>query len=184
MMKILVVSPSWIGDTVMSNSMYQLLMMRYRFKVQIDVVLLEQCQSVVNYMSEINRILFLPYRHGTVEFMKCFYIGVSLRRQGYQQAIVLPNSFKSALIPFFAGIALRTGWRGEMRYGILNDLRILDSTLFPLMVQRYAALAYNQDDMKDFSYLPSPLPWPRLCIKKKLLKKHYLNLIYTIVENV
>lgn len=176
MMKILVVGPSWIGDLVMSNSMYQLLVIRYRYKVKIDVIIPRWCQSVLHHMSEINRILFVPYTHGVLELIKCFNVGKSLRHKEYHQAIILPNSFKSALIPFFAGIAVRTGWKGEFRYGLLNDLRVFDPKSFPLMVQRYAALACDYT-VKHFSKLPDPLPFPRLNIKKKTLKEYYLNLI-------
>ncbi|WP_252720515.1 glycosyltransferase family 9 protein, partial [Acinetobacter baumannii] len=69
-------------------------------------------------------------------------IGRGLRGQ-YEQAILLPNSLKSALVPWFAGIPKRTGWRGEMRYGLLNDIRKLDKQRYPLMIERFMALAFE-----------------------------------------
>lgn len=174
MMKILVIGPSWIGDTVMSHSMYQLLAMRYRYAVKIDVMIPRGCFAIVRRMSEINKILFLPYMHGSLELTKCLDIGKILRNNRYHQAIILPNSFKSALIPFFAGIMLRTGWKGEMRYGVLNDLRVLDPMALPLMVQRYAVLAYDCT-VKHFSNLPVPLPWPRLRVRKKEVEEVLLK---------
>ncbi len=75
-------------------------------------------------------------------------LGHSLRERRYDRAYVLPNSFKSALVPFFANIPLRTGWRGEMRYGLLNDARVLDKDAWPLMVERYVALAYDNGVMR------------------------------------
>jgi heptosyltransferase-2 len=87
-------------------------------------------------------------------------LGHTLRVNSYDRAYVLPNSFKSALVPFFAKVPKRIGWRGEMRYGLLNDLRVLDKTAFPLMVQRYVALAY--DNITRAADLPQPLPWPQL----------------------
>lgn len=180
MMRILVVGPSWIGDTVMSNSLYQLLITRYHGEVKIDVIAPRKCQPIISHMPEIHRMLFLPYTHGVLELVKCLHIGKSLRNKEYQQAIVLPNSFKSALIPFFAGISLRTGWRGEMRYGILNDLRVLDPMLLPLMVQRYVALSYDGDYfIKYFSNLSFSFPHPCLNINRReieeILYKFNLN---------
>ena len=75
---------------------------------------------------------------------------------------MLPNSFKSALVPFFANIPHRTGWRGEMRYGLLNDARVLDKQAWPLMVERYIALAYDKGRMQSAKDLPQPLLWPQL----------------------
>jgi heptosyltransferase-2 len=84
-------------------------------------------------------------------------LGKSLRAKKYTQAIVLPNSFKSALIPFFAKIPKRTGWVGEMRYFILNDARRLDKKRYPLMIERFMALALAPNES-----LPAVYPIPAL----------------------
>ena len=84
-------------------------------------------------------------------------IGSSLRAERYNQAIVLPNSFKSALIPFWANIPVRTGWRGEMRFGLLNDIRTLNKDQLPLMVERFVALGHPKN-----APLSIPIPKPSL----------------------
>jgi heptosyltransferase II len=86
-------------------------------------------------------------------------IGKRLAGQ-YDQAILLPNSLKSALLPWFAGIAKRTGWKGELRYGLLNDLRRLDKQRYPLMIERFMALAFEPG-----VELPQPYPRPHLQIQ-------------------
>ena len=79
--------------------------------------------------------------HGALGLGERLRTGRRLRRMGFDQAIVLPGSFKSALTPLFAGIPRRTGWRGEFRYGLLNDARKLDASRWPRLVDRFAALA-------------------------------------------
>ena len=79
--------------------------------------------------------------HGALGLGERLRTGRRLRRMGFDQAIVLPGSFKSALTPLFAGIPRRTGWRGEFRYGVLNDVRKLDASRWPRLVDRFAALA-------------------------------------------
>jgi heptosyltransferase-2 len=113
-------------------------------------------------MPEIDRAIPMPLEHGELGLGKRWRIGRELRASNYRQAILLPNSMKSALVPFFAGIPLRTGWRGEMRYGLLNDLRVLDEAALPLMVQRFVALGL--DSGED---LPDLLPQPGLRVDRQ-----------------
>ena len=79
--------------------------------------------------------------HGALGLGERLRAGRRLRHLRCDQAIVLPSSFKSALTPLFAGIPRRTGWRGEFRYGVLNDVRQLDRVRWPRLVDRFAALA-------------------------------------------
>ena len=91
-------------------------------------------------MPEIDEVIASPFRHGELNLRQRRRLGRKLAAHRYDQAIVLPNSWKSALIPFFARIPLRTGFVGEMRFGLLNDCRTLNKLEFPLMVERFALL--------------------------------------------
>ena len=140
-MKTLIIGPSWVGDMLMSQSLYRHLKQAQPER-EIDVLAPDWCRPVLARMPEINNSIAMPVGHGSLQWGVRKEIGRELSQQGYEQAFVLPNSLKSALIPWFAKIPTRTGWRGEMRYGLLNDIRPLDKEAFPLMVQRYVALAY------------------------------------------
>lgn len=177
-MKILIISPSWIGDAIMSHSLYRLLVIKYQNQVKIDVITPIWCQPVIHRLIEVDTIFTAPYTHKTLKFIKCYNLGQLLKTIKYQQAIILPNSLKSSIIPWIAKIPIRTGWRGEVRYGFLNDLRILNTASFPLMVQRYAALAFDFNIVKHYSDLPDPLPLPQLHVKKTEIKNilHKFNL--------
>ena len=125
----------------------------------IDVLAPAWSLPLLERMPQIRRGLVMPLGHGRLGLFERYRLGKKLRKEKYDQAILLPNSLKSALLPFFAGIKQRTGWRGEMRYGLLNDLRHLDKQAYPLMVERFVALAYS-----DEAILPQKLPRPRLLI--------------------
>ncbi|MBH3206544.1 ADP-heptose--LPS heptosyltransferase RfaF [Serratia marcescens] len=160
-MKILVIGPSWVGDMMMSQSLYRTLKAEYP-SAEIDVMAPAWCRPLLARMPEVNQALAMPLGHGALGLGERRRLGRALRANRYDRAYVLPNSFKSALVPFFADIPQRTGWRGEMRYGLLNDVRVLDKSAFPLMVQRYVALAYDKGRVLRADDLPQPLLWPRL----------------------
>lgn len=160
-MKILVIGPSWVGDMMMSQSLYRTLKAEYP-SAEIDVMAPAWCRPLLARMPEVNQALAMPLGHGALGLGERRRLGRALRANRYDRAYVLPNSFKSALVPFFADIPKRTGWRGEMRYGLLNDVRVLDKAAFPLMVQRYVALAYDKGRIQRADDLPQPLLWPQL----------------------
>lgn len=156
-MNILIVGPSWVGDMVMAQTLFQCLRMRYP-DCQIDVLAPEWSRPILERMPEVRQALSFPLGHGALELATRRRIGKSLAGQ-YDQAILLPNSLKSALVPYFAGIPKRTGWRGEFRYVLLNDVRTLDKSRYPLMIERFMALAYEPG-----AELPKPYPRPSLRI--------------------
>ena len=123
----------------------------------LDVLAPSWALPVYRRMPEVARTISLPFGHGDLKLGERRRFAKSLAP--YDRAIVLPNSFKSALIPWHAGIPVRTGYRGEMRYGLLNDLRVLDEERLPLIVERYAALAQPANEI-----LARPVPEPRMKI--------------------
>ena len=151
-MNILVVAPSWIGDTLLAQPLLTLLK-RQDPKARVDVLAAPWTAPVLERMRETGTVIANPFGHGTLAFGARRSFGRSLAAAGYARAYVLPNSWKSALVPFFAGIPERIGYVGEARYGLLNRAVRLDTYRHPQQIQRYAALA---------GPLPEQLPLPRL----------------------
>ncbi len=112
----------------------------------IDVLAPPWTEKLLRQMPEVNDVIINPFPHGALRILERRRLGKYLHAAGYDQAIVLPNSWKSALVPFFAHIPLRTGFTGEVRYGLLNDARKLDKQKLPLMVQRFSQLAEDKND--------------------------------------
>lgn len=156
---ILIMAPAWVGDMVMAQSLFRLLKLRYP-QCQIDIVAPKATLALAERMPEISKSYLLDVGHGGVQWHIRCQLAQKLRRKRYDQAIVLPNSWKSGLLAFLAKIPERTGWRGEWRYGLLNDVRQLDKTRLPLMIERFCALGLDA-----VTPLPSPLPWPKLQVK-------------------
>ena len=152
------VGPAWVGDMVMAQSLFMSLKQRNP-EAEIDVVAPAWSVPLLARMPEVNRAITLAVGPGPLGLWARFKLGRSLRNRVYDRAIVLPRSFKSALIPFFAGAKIRTGYRGEMRYGLLNDIRALDKTVLRQTVQRYVALGEERK-----ASLPPAISLPALRI--------------------
>lgn len=153
---ILVVGPAWVGDMVMAQSLFKCLKAEYP-DCRISVLAPDWTRPLLDRMPEVERGISLQIGHGELALGQRRAIGKSLRQENFTTAIVLPNSFKSALIPFHAGIPRRVAFKGEWRNLLLTDCRKLDKQALPLMVQRFAALAYPSSAQP-----PAAIPEPRL----------------------
>ena len=125
----------------------------------IDVVGPAWSVPLVARMPEVRRGIALPAGHGELALGRRRALGLELRAEGYARAIVMPRSFKSALVPFFARIPVRTGFRTEMRGLLLNDARALDRAVLDQTIKRFLALG-----LPAGATLPAP-PQPSLRIE-------------------
>lgn len=156
MPRILVVAPNWIGDALMA----QPLLARLRTRsagARIDVLAPDWVAPVARRMAEVKDVIAVPFRHKALQLGSRWRIARELRARRYDEAIVLPNSWKAALLPFFAGIPVRTGYVGEARYGLLNNIH---KNAAPGMALHYARLAEPPG-----TQVKEPLPQPRLRVE-------------------
>lgn len=161
--RILIISPNWIGDAVMAQPLLQLLRKRYPAH-PIDVLAPGWVAPVWRAMREVDDVLESPFRHGALQLRERWRFAKRLRQRGYAQAYVLPNTLKFALIPWLARIPQRVGYRGEMRYGLLNVMHRDQRNAPRPMVSFYAALAAPP----TVHALPvSALPRPALAVPQE-----------------
>jgi len=172
--QILVAGPAWVGDMVMAQSLFMTLKQRSH-PVEIDVLAPAWSNPIIARMPEVRESINLPVSHGEFGLLRRYELGKSLRVKQYDQAIITPRSYKSALVPFFAKAKQRTGYLGEMRYGLINDIHSLDKNVLKQTVQRYVALGINDDT----DQIPT-IPFPKLTVDEdnlqRLLKELKLNL--------
>lgn len=154
--KILVLGPAWVGDMVLAQSLFKTLKANQPH-CTIDVAAPAWTLPLLERMPEVAEAIALPFKHGELAFWKRIAFGRTLKIKGYTQAIVLTNSFKSALLPWAAGIAKRTSFLGEMRYGLINDIRALNKSVLKMTVQRFVTLG-----LAPGASLPQALPNPVL----------------------
>ncbi len=178
--KILVIAPSWIGDCVMAQPSLALLRQQYP-DATIHVFAPKWSLPVLKRMPEVDEVLENPFGHGELKLLKRMRLGRMLGKQGFTRALILPNSMKSALVPYFAKIPIRTGFVGEMRYHLINDIRVLNEVKLPKMVDRYTSLSYPATQS-----LPINSPMPVLTVDSQSqaasVEKFSLNLERPIVS--
>ena len=170
--KILIIAPSWVGDLVMSQTLFKLLKTIYNGEVVLDIFANSWTIDILSRMTEVSNIIKNPFEHKKLALLQRIRLGIELRKNQYNQVIILPNSFKSAILPYFANIKQRTGFIGEFRYGLLNDIYKLDKIKLPRMVDRFCALANK-------GQIPSTIEDPLLNIdidnQNYLIAKHKIN---------
>jgi len=155
--RILIVAPSWVGDSILSEPLVALLRDPYEDPI-VDVLVAPWCAPVYARMRGIRRIVESPFAHGKLDLPARRRLARELRNEGYSHAFVLPNSWKSALVPFLARIPKRVGYKGEARWGLLTDARPLDKKAMPRLVDRFAALAVPRGGLVPMP--PSPVLVP------------------------
>ncbi|MDD2934515.1 MAG: lipopolysaccharide heptosyltransferase II [Methylotenera sp.] len=154
--KILILGPAWVGDMVMAQSLFKTLKANNP-NCMIDVAAPAWTLPLLERMLEVSGKIALPFQHKQLAFFERIKFGKTLKNQGYTQAIILTNSFKSALLPWAAGIKQRTSYLGEMRYGLINDIRALDKTKLKKTVERFVNLG-----LKEAQNLPTVIPNPSM----------------------
>jgi len=153
---VLVIGPAWIGDMVMAQCLLQTLKSR-EDNPAITLAAPAATARLAHRMPEVDKIIETPFQHGRLQLADRLRIGRSLRGHRFDQAIILPGSLKAALLPFFAKAAIRTGYRGEPRWGLINDPRTRPTTKEDPMAARFVQLAFAADAATVSSY-----PDPRL----------------------
>ena len=134
----LIVAPAWVGDMVMAHALVPGLA---EHGSEVHFLAPHATAPLAKRMRGVADVHIVDTRHGEFGWRARRRAARAVAGLGFDRAIVLPNSFKSALVPLLAGIPVRTGWRGEFRFGLVNDMRRLDRAKLPRLVDRYAALA-------------------------------------------
>lgn len=136
---ILIVPYMWIGDFVRCHSVVKLLNARFPHR-PVDMLSTALCAPLADYMPGLRRAIVADLPRSRIAILEQLALARRLKAEGYGTALVMPRTWKSTLAPFFAGIPERTGFVGEARFFLLNDLRFGEKVL-PRMVDRCAALA-------------------------------------------
>ena len=161
--KILIVGRAWVGDMVMAHTFVRAL--RKVDDSQFDLLATEYCAQIGNLMPEITKVFSHDFRHGTLDLARRRVMASTLRQEGYAKAYVLSELLKDAIVPWLANIPLRYGWRGESRFGLINQMRMhRHRPKSPHFACNMAALAHPPGS--EFDMLT-----PTLCYDKKLQAK-------------
>lgn len=157
----LIIGPSWVGDMVMAQSLFIDLKQREP-DCKIDVLAPAWTAAILDRMPEVENLIAANFTHGKLGLGERFRLAKSLRSKKYTDAIVLPNSLKSALVPWLAKVPKRIGFLGEQRWGLINQVHKLDKKRLPMTVQRFIDLGLPVDSVPRS---PSDIPAPKLQVQ-------------------
>lgn len=160
---VLIVPYVWIGDFVRCHSVVKLLRAQIPER-PVDIVSSALCAPLADYMPGVRRAIVMDLPRGRLAFAQQQKLANLLRQADYGQALVMSRKWKAALAPWLAGIPLRTGFAGECRFGLLNDVRFGERKL-PRMIDRMGALALPKD-----ASLPGEWPLPELKVPHRELE--------------
>ena len=148
----LIIAPQWIGDAVMTEPLLRRLAARGE---RLTVAALPWVAPVYRLMSQVTEVIELPFAHGGIQWKARLSLAHQIKGR-FDSAYVCPNSFKSALLPFLAGIQQRLGYLGEARFGLLTHrLKNPPKNQRPPMVAFYSALSGERDLAMDRPQLRS-----------------------------
>jgi lipopolysaccharide heptosyltransferase II len=119
---ILIVPYMWIGDFVRCHSVVKVLKARWPQR-PVDLLTSTLCAPLLDYMPGVRQGIVCDLPRGRLPVGRYLALGKRLRAEGYGTALVMLRTWKAALAPFLAGIPERTGFVGEGRFGLINDLR-------------------------------------------------------------
>ena len=146
MQGILIIAPNWIGDAVMTQPLLAALKSQYPAST-IDVLASTWVAPIYRACSEVNHVIEANFQHKQLQWGLRKQLANDLRLRGYQACFILPNSLKSALIPWMANIPFRIGYRGELRFGLINIALNNPSKINrPPMVEHYLTLSQLLSD--------------------------------------
>ena len=155
-MNILIFSPSWVGDMVMAQTLFKVLHQQYP-DLTLDVVAPPWPYDLLQRMPEVSNHYKIEVQRGKFSWQARRDIANKLHGKQYDWAITLPITWKSALTAYWSKAPRRTGFLGEMRYGLLNDRRKLDPRQLPYMVQQYVSLGLDNDtQIPELQNIPQP----------------------------
>lgn len=189
MTKALIIAPNWIGDAVMTQPLLKKLASQH---LEIDVLATPWVAPIFLACPEVQNVITADFKHGGLGLGLRKNIAQKLQEKKYDQAYVLPNSWKSALIPWLSKIPVRIGYQGEIRFGLLNRrLKNPPKNNRPSMVSHYAALADlshlgstldQSDTIQDISALDNP----KLSVKAEQLSlaKQKINEILPTASDI
>ena len=160
MVKILIIAPNWIGDAVMTEPLISQLK-KNNPNSQIDVLATPWVASIMKAIPAVDQIITADFQHGSLQWSERKTLAKQLAKNAYTHAYILPNSFKSALIPWLAKIPRRIGYQGEMRWGLINEsLKNPSRSDRPPMSSHYFALTGQTS---------SEVPQPHLSLPKAMI---------------